>query len=100
MGGSLWARHSLQLPGHDPQVQFDAAKGGSELARGSGWGAQQGLYLPVSVALAVFDWVYVLQVEETSVMDVIESVTPVIVKRHLSILSFKERVNFSNSFLS
>lgn len=48
---------------------------------------------------AVFDWMWcVLQVEETSVMDVIESVTPVIVKRHLSILSIKERVNFSNQF--
>lgn len=32
-------------------------------------------------------------------MDVIESVTPIIVKRHLSILSFKERVSFSLIYL-
>lgn len=41
----------------------------------------------------MFVW---LQVEETPVMDVIESVTPVIVKRYLSTLSFKERVSFSS----
>lgn len=41
-----------------------------------------------------------LQVEETPVMDVIESATPVIVKRYLSTLSVNQRVSVYTNYIN